>query len=597
MKTVLMIYFVLLFTACSTSIKQQGIVTDIPINLTATQRDELLKSLAEKDKLYDNKTKMLRSYNPPSSNHYHTNMLNTNVHAFREAASYALQLLDSNKPENTKRAILVLDNLLKHQDTDSTSKTFGIWPYYLEEPLYKMPIPDWNWADFIGTELIEITLSHKDKLSTELNNRVKHSIIYAAEAIKRRDVKPSYTNIAIMGTFVTYMAAELYDLPKLRIYANMRLNRFYDYTMKLKGFEEYNSPTYTMVALDELCRLKKCVLEPKAKRKVDELYKIAWGIIANHWHVTTAQLSGPHSRSYSDVLNKKFYSVLYTGSNGLININQSGPALNAYRLPHHIPDEYIKRFTEVKGETFRKDTFILGEKGKVIIGSTLLNPDFCLGTVNHSQMWQQRRPLLAYWGTKEKPVFFQVKFLHDFVEFSAANISSIQKGGNVLSEIRFDTNGGDYHIYLDRIDGTVKAKDLRLRFEFGDSALVTQLKPAGQNSLLIKTSNAELKVKLSILYAVFDKFKGHFEVGAAKGKSYIDWVAYSGKEKLIDFRKIKEAVMAFAVSIGSTNYPAGMDITQANAKREGNQLFLKWEDLSMDLPLQPGNTTEYLRWR
>lgn len=597
MKTVVMIYFVLLFTACSPSIKQQGIVTNIPINLTATQRDELLKSLAEKNKLYDNETKMLRSYNPPSSNHYHTNMLNTNVHAFREAASYALQLLDSDKPENTKRAIHVLDNLLNHQDTDSTSKTFGIWPYYLEEPLYKMPIPDWNWADFIGTELIEITLSHKHKLSTELNNRVKHAIICAAEAIKRRDVKPSYTNIAIMGTFVTYMAAELYDLPKMRTYANMRLNRFYDYTMKLKGFEEYNSPTYTMVALDELCRLKKCVLEPKAKRKVDELYKIAWGIIANHWHVTTAQLSGPHSRSYSDVLGKKFYSVLYTGSNGLININQSGPALNAYRLPHHIPDEYIKRFTEVKGETFRKDTFILGEKGKVIIGSTLLNPDFCLGTVNHSQMWQQRRPLLAYWGTKEKPVFFQIKFLHDFVEFSTANISSIQKGGNVLSEIRFDTNGGDYHIYLDRIDGTVKAKDLRLRFEFGDSALVTQLKPAGQNSLLIKNSNADLKVKLSVLYAVFDKFKGHFEVGATKGKSYIDWVAYSGKEKLIDFRKIKEAAMAFAVSIGSTNYPAGMDITLTNAKKEGNRLFLKWEDLNMDLPLQPGNTTEYLRWK
>ena len=588
---------VFILIACSSVIQRQRIVTNISLTLAPDQRNELLKSLKEKDKRYDVNAKMLQTYNPPTTSHYHTYKIDTLVHGFRETSGYALQLLDSDQPENNARAIEVLDNLLRYQDTDPISKTFGIWPYYLEEPLSEMPTPDWNWADFIGTNLIEINLSHKDKLPSELNKRLKHATICAAEAIKKRDVKPSYTNIAIMGTFVTYMTAELYNLSEMRTYANNRLNRFYAHTLKLGGFEEYNSPTYSAVALDELCRMKKCITDPDAKKKLNELYKIAWGVFAHHWHVTTAQLAGPHSRSYSDVLRKNFYTMLYSGSSGRININQSGPALNAYRLPHQIPAEYIKQFTEIKGETFRRDTFIMGDEGKAIVGTTLINPVFCLSTVNHSQMWQQRRPLLAYWGTSEKPVFFQVKFLHDFVEFSSANISSIQKQGNVLSEIRFDTNGGDYHIHLDRIDGTIKAKDLRLRFEFGDSSLVNQLKPAMLNNLSIKTHHTELNLKISILFAAFGSFKGHFEVGVEKGKSYIDWVAYSGNEKLFDFEKMNEAAMAFAISMGTANYPAGMDIATAKATRKGNQLLVSWGDMGMKVPVRPGNTVEYLRWR
>jgi hypothetical protein len=55
---------------------------------------------------------------------------------------------------------------------------------------------------------------------------------------------PGYTNIALMGTYVTYVAAELYGWPDLKAYAAARLRRFCDYTLEQGAFTEYNSPTY-----------------------------------------------------------------------------------------------------------------------------------------------------------------------------------------------------------------------------------------------------------------------------------------------------------------------------------------------------------------
>ena len=62
-----------------------------------------------------------------------------------------------------------------------------------------MSVPDWNWADFCGTQLLQVAIDHKDRLPADLQQQVKDSILYAGRAIKRRNVGPGYTNIAVMG--------------------------------------------------------------------------------------------------------------------------------------------------------------------------------------------------------------------------------------------------------------------------------------------------------------------------------------------------------------------------------------------------------------
>ena len=134
------------------------------------------------------------------------------------------------------------------QDQDPASKTYGIWPWFLEEPLARMSPPDWNWADFCGVQLLQVALDHRDRLTPEVRSLVDVSIQHAARSVERRNVGPGYTNIAIMGTYVTLVASELYGWDDLHRYALARLRRFSDYTKVQGAFTEYNSPTYTVVA-------------------------------------------------------------------------------------------------------------------------------------------------------------------------------------------------------------------------------------------------------------------------------------------------------------------------------------------------------------
>ena len=89
--------------------------------------------------------------------------------------------------------------------------------------------------------------------------------MHACRAIKQRNVGPGYTNIAIMGTYVTLVAGELYDLPEFKTYGLERLGRIHQHTADNGTFEEYNSPTYTVIALLELSRLKSHVRDAAAQ--------------------------------------------------------------------------------------------------------------------------------------------------------------------------------------------------------------------------------------------------------------------------------------------------------------------------------------------
>lgn len=104
-------------------------------------------------------------------------------------------------------------------------------------------------------------------------------------------------------------------------------------------------------------------------------------------------------------------------------------------------------------------------------------------------------------------------------------------------------------------------------------------------------------INLSVLYSVFDKYKGHYEVSATKDKSFIDWVVFSGGETVFDFTSMNEAAFAFASSVSSKNYPSKMNIADANAKIENNQIMLTWGNLNLAFPIKPGKNTELLKWK
>ena len=496
------------FITCSAQKGNSGFIKYQPVQLTPSEKQTLKETLKELHERYDPEEKMITStlhgYN------YHTDAESGVFHDIRSSFSYAVSLLDLGDKQYTQRAFDVIEKTISLQDQDTTSRSCGVWPYYQEEPLATKKTPiDYNWADFNAVYLLDVWMGHQEEIPSALKPTIKNSIILAAKAIKKRNCQPGYTNIAIMGIYVTYMVSHLFDLPEMQEYAQNRMKKFYDYTLDKGGFTEYNSPTYTFTALDELYHMKMHIMEPSAKQMIDSLYSIGWEMIAKHYHQPTGQWAGPHCRSYSTLVSPSFYAILKEGSNGKVVTGIEGKRRDM-KIKHQIPEYLLHYFLSPKYPRTEIDTF---EKvSPKIIGTTYLTVRYVLSTANLSSFWNQRRPFLAYWGDLKNPKYLQVRFLHDDYDFTSVNFQSQQKDGKVLAGISFSTNGGDKHPSFDRLkDGKFKAKDLRLRFEFGNVKTEDLPIPASDNAISISFSG--LQFDLQLYQIIFDQFKGHWEKG------------------------------------------------------------------------------------
>ena len=549
------------------------------------QLARLNQALAPLHAQYDPAEKMLRT--PFSSPGYHTTLKSGFVHPTRNALHYAVALLDTGDESNRWRALDILRRVMALQDQNPESKTYGIWSWFLEEPLDKMSPPDWNWADFCGTALLQVALDHRDLLPPELAVQVDAAIRHAARSIQRRNVGPGYTNIAIMGTYVTLVAAEFYGLADLREYALARLRRFHEYTFQNGAFTEYNSPTYTVVALKELGRMLQHVQDPEARRQVQDIYRLGWEEIAQHFHPPTRQWAGPHSRCYRTLLDNDALGLIQRGTAGRVDFGANAPSLDECRLPLPCPGELEPFFTSLGQPRELVKTFVKSDPP--IVGTTYLAPNFALGSINRGDLWNQRRALVAYWGTVEQPSYLHLRFLHDGYDFAAAQFFSVQREGDVLAGINFALDGGDTHVSLDRIkNATIQAKDLRLRFEFGGAAANADFTAPAGLLTPARLRFGELGMHLAVSYAVLGKESGRWESGKEKGKAWLDIVLYSGEERTIRFTDLEQAALGIALRCSEIETPP----TQPAAALQNGRLALDWAQLQLTLPVRPGKASE-----
>ena len=599
-----LIIVLLLISSIFSSAQTKNVIL-LPVKLTDKEIEVVVKEIEKTDAKYDPVVHLVWSV---QGKHYHSDVKeDTKIHSSLQSLNYAVAMLDSRKPEFRERAFEILRTVIALQDKNPESKTCGIWPYTLEEPLStKISPADRNWADFCAVPIIGIINNHIDILPADLKEKTKEALLLAAGAIRKRDVRPDYTNISLMGLYVCYMTADMYNNTDLMVYARKRLKTFYDCTLLNKGFLEYNSPTYFKLSLDEVLRLKEHVINQEDHTMLDSIYSIGWGIVARHYHQPTAQWSGPHGRCYSVLLAPATYNWFYTSSNGQIHPETSDDYSKDRNtiLKHQIPAKLFPYFTASKLPRMEIDTFIRGEqaielnplvsyqdgdkglmiKTKEIIGKSYLTKDFVLSSANQSCLWNQRRPLIAYWGTEQKPVSMQIRFLHDQYDYAAANIFCSQDSTNVLGAINFTTNGGDKHVTIDVIkDATIKATDLKLRFEFsGDISSVKIEKPDIKEQSVSGTSG-NVAFRINLPYAKFDELEGKWVIGGDEKSKWIDFVIYSGNEREFNFSEIQEAVLGFLFSlkVGSISE------SPIEVSKSGENLILKWNGLSVNTLTKP----------
>jgi hypothetical protein len=454
------------------------------------------------DQHYDADARMLvTEFRSPG---YHTRIASgTPVHPTRESLIYALGLLQRNATGDTRRAAEIIRRVVDLQDTNLDSKTCGVWPWLLEEPLSEMKSPDLNWADFCGSQLVHILLEHPRKLPPELQSTMRDSLRHAVTAIRRRNVSPGYTNIAILGGVVCVAAGELLSDHDLLTYGSQRLQRVVEHVEEHGGFSEYNSPPYSKVIIGECERLLHLVSDPASRAAAESLRRTCWEEIATSFHPATQQWAGPHSRNsrlYLQPTTVEFLSIR-TGVEIQTHpqmVGDTRPGRYATVPPLPCPADLLPRFRQPQTEPRQTRSIYARDKSGTpsIVGTTWHSATACLGSVNRASLWTQRKPLIAYWKTDNDPaVVFRVRFLHDGKDFASIGIRTAQTGPRALCLFASLPDRGDWHRTLDRpANGIFQANDLRVRFELvGTGAMARRLEDgrfelaAGSHRIVVHT--------------------------------------------------------------------------------------------------------------
>jgi len=214
-----------------------------------------------------------------------------------------------------------------------------------------------------------------------------------------------------------------------------------------------------------------------------------------------------------------------------------------------------------------------------------LTEKYALSTANRSSLWNQRRPFLVYWGDINQPKYLQVRFLHDLYDFSSATFLSQQIENKVLAGINFVTDGGDKHISIDRLkEGQFSAKDLRLRFEFGNVGNSELEIPSSKNDL-ISFKVDDLQFNIHLYLSLFDGLNGHWEKGGEDKNSWIDFVIYSGGDRDFNLSQVKEAILGYTFSMG-TEQDKVSDIKPEYIIENGI-MNASWNGLRLEIPVKP----------
>ncbi|MHB8898057.1 MAG: hypothetical protein ACYC6Y_04865, partial [Thermoguttaceae bacterium] len=326
------------------------------------------------------------------------------------------------------------------------------------------------------------------------------------------------------------------------------------------SFNEYNSPTYTMVALFETERALQLVKDEETRAAAEQLRRTAWRIIADSFHPATGQWAGPHSRAYSDMVSPSLADYFHEQAGAAIVAQASGDARPAsYEVLRHLPcpEELRSRFAALPSDPLEiRRTFVRKENpANSVRGTTWHTADACLGSVSRSTMWTQCRTLIGYWRTGDGPVVvFRQRFLHDGKDFASMGVCNDQQGARVLSVFGPLRNQGDWHPTLDRPkDGIFQAQDFRVRYQLAaPDAAATRL-----DDCTFQLAGGGRRVIVYVLPGRFDGRDVAWECSTEDGLAMVDGVCYRGEAKGFDFKSLEDVKVAVAIELAGEKGPFG----------------------------------------
>jgi hypothetical protein len=451
--------------------------------------------------------------------------------------------------------------------------------------------------------LLMAWVEHRDQLGPKLEETLREAIVHATHSIQRRKVPLAFTSGAITGTGLVLIAARELNLPDLRTYARERLRKLYEQVVQQNSFPEYNSPTDSILALQELSRMLSLLKDGRDRALISALHERGWKHVATHFHAPTQQWAGPHSRNHETDLRQRpeTLAFLQAAVGNRVDFHLPDPlplSLEAYRVPLPCPRNWSKHFAKLDAARQVVEMFIppdpaIAGSRTPVIGTTWLEPRLTLGSVNRGDFWRQRRSLLAYWGTPGAPRSLHLRCLKDDRDFASALLFTVQHESSILAVVTFAMDHGDTHPALDPLkEGKIHAKDLRLRFEFGGDLTGLVVRGATEPEKHLVFQDGQVRFALRPVSGNFAGRPFRWDDATMKLAHRIDAVAHEGAETSFDLAALDEAFTCFTLE----EWPYSQRHfapAQVEWQKKDGRLRARWlargKTLDLDVPIKPGS--------
>lgn len=329
-----------------------------------------------------------------------------NDHMIRESGLYAYALLLTGKPADRDRAQAILRVVFTKQDLRKDSPTYGCFTTSFETDWATWVKPDLNWAEFMGALMAHIIWldNHRHLLNPALRTQLDQSFSLTVQAAMRRNVDPTYTNIALLTSAVVSAGAQLENIPGAAGFAQKKLQDVYD--MAGKGtFCEYLSPTYYGSDFYALYSAQRFACSDTYADLATRTLDLLWRDTAASYHQPTFQLAGPASRSYGDnmleygAMAKYFIYLALDGKYPMPDDVVAAPHafdLCPFMIMADCPIEARQEFTQPTAP-WREVLAYEDPAGFKRFIRQYRDGDFILGTVSEKDEWEQSRNIIAYW--------------------------------------------------------------------------------------------------------------------------------------------------------------------------------------------------------
>lgn len=318
------------------------------------------------------------------------------------------------------------------------------------------------------------------------------------------------------------------------------------------------SPDYSVLAAEDASLLYREAKDERCREMAWYIIEKEWACIAGHYHYPTKQWAGPHGRSYRDIRGNKLWTSLQLALGEQVQLTEELEIdFTTFRFRLECPEKYAAYFRKPIPAYEREIVsrgFTYPHFNMVQTATSYQTEAFTLGTFNRSEMWNQLRPLISYFGTAEQPYCMRMRVLRNFYDFSDSELLCVQDRNTALGIVGFANDRGNTHVCLDMLqDGKVTLSDLRIRFQIeGDLAGIRWEKTEEGAAFFCDSVSG----KIFVPYCEFGDFEIRCELKESEEKniSCFDIILYHGEERTICLNDLKRCVCVFGLYMDTTPY-------------------------------------------